>query len=111
MAHPHSGMKESNILLSSASSDGSNFPYFLIFAKRPAWVPLMCVKNFDSNLEISDVTILSKYPLTPAKITQTCSSATIGTYFIIIIYELFLFQKFGKLGTSVKKLLGCSVKI
>lgn len=101
MAQPHSGMNASKILLSSASSEGSNLPYFLIFANRPACVPLMWAKNLDSNLEIYEVTILSRYPLTPAKITHTCSSATMGTYIILIIYELFLFKKLSQLSTSV----------
>lgn len=41
MAHPHSGMKASRILLSSDSSTGSSLPYFLILAKSPEWVPLI----------------------------------------------------------------------
>jgi hypothetical protein len=60
MAHPHSGMKASKILLSSDSSDGSSFPYFLILARSPEWVPLIWVRNLDSNLDIYDVTILSR---------------------------------------------------
>lgn len=111
MAQPHSGMNASKILLSSDSSEGSNLPYFLILAKRPAWVPLIWAKNLDSNLDIYEVTILSRYPLTPAKITHTCSSATMGTYIIFMSYELLLFKKFGQLSASVEELLGSSIEI
>ncbi len=41
MAHPHSGMNASRILLSSDSSTGSSLPYFFILAKSPEWVPLI----------------------------------------------------------------------
>ena len=80
IAHPQSGMKASKIVLKLCSSEGSNLPYFLILDSKAVWLPRKWAMNLASNLEISDVTILSKYPLTPANITQTCSSATIGTY-------------------------------
>ena len=90
MAHPESGMKASKIEFKFCSSAGSNFPYFLIFCNRVEWLPLKWAKNLASNLEISEVTILSRYPLTPAKMTQTCSSATIGTWINIILRIVFV---------------------
>ena len=45
MASPHSGMKESRILLSSVSSDWSSLPSFLILAKRAEWLPLRKSRN------------------------------------------------------------------
>ena len=80
IAHPQSGMKASKIVLRLSSSDGSNFPSFLILANKAVWPPLKWAMNLASNLEIYEVTILSRYPLTPAKMTQTCYSATMGTW-------------------------------
>ena len=85
MANPLSGMKASRIVFRFCSSAGSSFPSFFIFCKRERWLVLKWEMNLAQNLEIQDVTILSRNPLTPAKITQTCYSATIGTYIIKII--------------------------
>lgn len=79
MAHPHSGIKVSKRVESSVSSTGSSLPSFLILSNNCEWFDLKWMRNLDSNFEIYEVTILSRYPLTPAKMTQTCSSATIGT--------------------------------
>lgn len=45
------------------------------------WFSLKKARNFYSNTGIAAVDKLSKKPLTPAYITQTYSSAGIGTYY------------------------------
>ena len=60
MANPHSGMKESKIVLSSDSSEASSLPSLLILANKGEWLFLINATNLDSNLEIYAVTILSK---------------------------------------------------
>ena len=51
--------------------------------KMLAWLLLMCYKYFYSKAGISEVTILSKYPLTPQNTTTHYSAADNGTYYII----------------------------
>ena len=60
MAHPQSGMKASRIEFKFCSSEGSNLPSFLILSRREVWLPLRWAINLASNLDISEVTILSR---------------------------------------------------
>ena len=41
---------------------------------------LRLLNNVTSNFAISDISILSRYPFTPAYITTTCSSTDKGSY-------------------------------
>jgi len=63
---PDSGINVSITVASSLSSSFEIYPYVLISLRILEWLVLRWVKNLASNLGISEVNILSKYPLTPA---------------------------------------------
>ena len=73
-------MNSSRMVLSSALILSFNCFSTLMVSMMCGYLVLRCSRKSLSNFEISEVWILSRKPLTPAYRTQTCSSATIGTY-------------------------------
>jgi hypothetical protein len=66
MLSPDDGKNSSRIVLISLSVFFESYPSVLIVSRIFACFDLMCSRYSFSNFPISEVAILSRYPLTPA---------------------------------------------